>query len=138
MANVQLTRVVRLLQQLLAAPGPGREVKFALAPAFTLEGTLTIADTGKPVPHARPRVMPAQDTYQFFSREQVETRAEARGHFRFSTPSGNYFFLAAYSPAGTAYLLLRKEFERRMKDVCRKIDFALPKQQLGNTPLWFT
>jgi RNA polymerase sigma factor (sigma-70 family) len=111
-----------------AGKGKARPASFSLAPAFVIAGTVTFADTGKPVPRARLRLMPGRGTLQFEWREQLEVRADARGKFRFSAPPGDYFYLAAYPPAGTPYLLLRKEFARsRQAKVRREITLALPR-----------
>src|SRR5262249_52170428 len=74
--------------------GAVKEVNFALAQAFLVEGTVTCADTGKPMPNALLRIMPyRRDFYSFDFREEMTARVDARGRFRFSAPSGNYFFL---------------------------------------------
>jgi hypothetical protein len=133
-ANLRVTLLVndeRYARQRLDVKPAGKEnakeASFSLAPAFLIEGTVTLADSGKPVPNAGLRVMPGYDTYQFASREQMEARADARGKYRFSVPTGNYFWLAAYPPAGTPYLPVWKEFKRPKGDIRRNINLALPR-----------
>jgi protocatechuate 3,4-dioxygenase beta subunit len=107
--NVKLhTRDERFARQDLESKARERkgkkELTWALAPARTAEGTLTYADTGKPVPHARLYVETWKDRFQgpFY---HLQSRTDDRGRFRFVPPLGTEMLIHAYPPAGQPYLI---------------------------------
>jgi RNA polymerase sigma factor (sigma-70 family) len=118
----------RFARQLLVVRPDAKDANFSLAPGFVIEGTVTCADTGKPAPHARLRVMPgSESSYMFFWREQMEAQADAQGKFRFSAPTGTYFWMAAYAAAGSPYGVRTTEFARPKGKVSRKVNLTLPR-----------
>jgi RNA polymerase sigma factor (sigma-70 family) len=112
-----------------ADKGKPREVSLSLAPVYLLEGTVTFADTGKPVPNARLRVITAKGNYYNFDwRGWIKRRADARGQFHISPPVGDFFTVVAYPPPGTPYVTVWKDIERPKPEIGkRKINLALPR-----------
>jgi RNA polymerase sigma factor (sigma-70 family) len=118
----------RFARQSLVIRPQDHEADFSLAPAFLLEGTVKVGDTGQPVPRARLWVMPAnQHPYDLQWRDWIEARADAQGHFRFGAPTGNYFYVMAYPAEGTPYLLVSKLIKRPRGNVKQQLNFALPR-----------
>jgi RNA polymerase sigma factor (sigma-70 family) len=103
----------------------GKEITLALAPARILEGTVTYADTRKPVANARLLVSSEAERYAHTSKE-MEGRTDARGRFRVAPYAGNFFTVIAYPPEGEPYLLLQKRFNWPQADVVKhEVNLAL-------------
>jgi RNA polymerase sigma factor (sigma-70 family) len=100
----------------------GKEVRRALV-TRTISGTVTYADTGKPVPGARLVVSSQVDRIPgspFNRPRTMEARADARGRFRLSPYLGNYFDVAAYPVAGQPYLRVSKSLKWPRADVVKQ------------------
>jgi RNA polymerase sigma factor (sigma-70 family) len=89
-----------------------QEVNMSLAPAQIIEGLVTAADSGKPVPFARlsvnadnnvdsPRAMGPGTSGQ----------ADAQGRFRLNPPPGKLFTVHAEAPATQPYLRMEKNLQ---------------------------
>jgi RNA polymerase sigma factor (sigma-70 family) len=103
----------------------GKEITLALAPARILEGTVTYADTKKPVANARLLVSSEAERYAHSSKE-MDARTDAAGRFRVAPYAGNFFTVIAYPPAGEPYLLLQKRFNWPQADVVKhEVNLAL-------------
>jgi hypothetical protein len=106
----------------------GKELRFSLAPARVLEGTVTLADTRKPVAGARVRIVACQSQYDIGGYARIELRTDREGRFHAVPHAGSRFVVIAYPPRRTAYLLLRREIDWPAADVVRqKVDLALPR-----------
>jgi hypothetical protein len=103
-----LSRDGRFARQELQSMAPDRkgdkELTWSLAPARVAEGTVTYADTGKPLANARLTVVASRDKYRgpFY---HVDSRTDEKGRFRFVAPVGERVVLWADPPAGQPYLI---------------------------------
>jgi hypothetical protein len=88
-----------------AAPGKPLELAWSLKPAHILEGAITYADTGKPVPQARLVCFVGHRTFDLTYEGRKEYRGGKDGRFRIVADPGEFFILVAYPPAGAPYLL---------------------------------
>jgi RNA polymerase sigma factor (sigma-70 family) len=106
-----------------------KELRFSLPPARILEGTVTFADTGKPVANARLLVHARKSIYELNPWiDPIRLRADARGRFRAVPHAGSHFTVLAYPPAGTPYHLLRKELDWPQADLLtQQVNLALPR-----------
>jgi RNA polymerase sigma factor (sigma-70 family) len=105
----------------------GKEIAWALAPARTVEGTVTYADTGKPAPHARLHVDTSLERLQG-DIHHLDGRADGRGRFRLVLPEGNYVTIQAYPPAGQPYLIQSQTLTWARGDVIKKgVKLSLPR-----------
>jgi hypothetical protein len=106
-----------------------KEFRYSLAPARIVEGTVTFADTRKPVAGARLLVHARRSMYDFGPwTEPVRVRADPQGRFRVVPHTGHHLTVLAYAPAGTPYLMLRKELDWPQADLLKqKVDLALPR-----------
>jgi RNA polymerase sigma factor (sigma-70 family) len=86
----------------------GKETTQTLAPARIIQGTVTHADTGKPVANARLVVVSAGKPHDGRV-SRLEARADAQGRFRLVPYAGEFFNVLAYPPSGQPYLLAHKE-----------------------------
>src|SRR5262245_55972 len=88
-----------------------KEATLVLKPAQVVEGQVTYADTGKPVPRARLVVTGSDKKFgsPSFQHGTVAGRADDQGRFRISSYPGNTITANVYPPPGTAYLAMRKE-----------------------------
>ncbi|MCI0456964.1 MAG: sigma-70 family RNA polymerase sigma factor [Gemmataceae bacterium] len=110
----------------LSVTKPRGEVTLALTPARTLEGTVTFADTGKPVLNARLRIASQPARYDLNPSYSMEARTDDKGRFRVVPHSGGFFELAAYPPEGSPYLLAFREVNWPKADVIRQqVDLKL-------------
>ena len=99
-----------------------------LTPAHPIDGRVTYADTGAPVPHAR---MAAQGGHY------MNDQADALGRFRLNpyadavyksmTTGESLFTVYAYAPEGQPYLGVSKELTWKKGSVRQTLDFALPR-----------
>ena len=106
----------------------GNEVTRALAPARIIEGTVTYADTGKPVPDARLAINSHPAEIELNPNYWAEGQADKEGRFRVSPPVGGYVTVIAYPPAGTPYLVLSKALDWPKASVIRReVHLALPR-----------
>jgi RNA polymerase sigma factor (sigma-70 family) len=107
----------------------GKEVTRLLDPPHLVDGRVTGADTGKAVPGARLQIegLTRAGNQPTFVHGAVDTRADARGHFRVVSYPGNTVVVYAFAPAGTPYLGLRKERVWPKAAVRQQVDLALPK-----------
>jgi RNA polymerase sigma factor (sigma-70 family) len=102
-----------------------REVVKTLEPAHIIEGTITYADTGKPVPGARLTVYAARDELDSFS--GMDDRADDKGRFRVNPTPGNVFHMSAYAPDGEPYLTVQQMVKWPKAAVKHQVDFTLPR-----------
>jgi RNA polymerase sigma factor (sigma-70 family) len=106
-------------------PEAGKEVLKMLEPAHIIEGTVTYADTGKPVPGARLTVYAGKS--ELDSMFGAEGRADEKGRFRINPSPGNYFHVSAYAPDGQPYLTLQKKLKWPKAAVKQQLDLTLPR-----------
>jgi RNA polymerase sigma factor (sigma-70 family) len=101
----------RLARQefIIKARDKAEEVPLTLSPVRVLEGTVTYADTGKPVANAR--VVMIASHMQEIRFEESYWKTDAQGRFRALPHEATYFMMAAYPPAGEPYLRNWKEVE---------------------------
>jgi hypothetical protein len=100
------------------------EVKHPLAPACLLDGTVTRADTGRPVPNARLIVEARQENSPG---GRITGRADERGRFRLNPFPGVSYAVTALAPTGEPYLSVRKELDRPSAAVKLTLDIPLPR-----------
>jgi RNA polymerase sigma factor (sigma-70 family) len=118
-------------QELRIAPEAASEPEgnvYVLTPAHPIEGRVTYAETGAPVPHAR---MAAQGGHY------IDGEAGADGRFRLNpyadapyksmTTGESLFSVYAYAPDGQPYLGVSKELTWTKGSVRQTLDFALPR-----------
>jgi RNA polymerase sigma factor (sigma-70 family) len=109
----------------------GKEFRFSLAPARVLEGTVTLADTLRPVPGARLRILARRSRRRpgdAGGTGAIGLRADAQGRFRAVPHTGSHFTLIAFPPRGTAYLPVQREIDWPPADVVKRdINLALPR-----------
>jgi protocatechuate 3,4-dioxygenase beta subunit len=106
-----------------------RELTWSLAPARTVEGTVTYADTGKPVPRARllvstwmGQLVPGAGQFRLHS------RTDEKGRFRFVAPVGDAGEIRAYPPAGQPYLIHSQPLKWKDAEVVKKgVRVTLPR-----------
>jgi RNA polymerase sigma factor (sigma-70 family) len=79
-----------------------------LAPKRVLEGTITSAPDGKPVPNAEVHVATHPSEIDLNPYYGAECRADERGRFRLALPAGKYVEATAYAPTGSPLLGFRK------------------------------
>jgi RNA polymerase sigma factor (sigma-70 family) len=101
---------------------------YVLTPAHPIDGRVTYADTGAPVPHAR---MAAQGGHY------ISDQADALGRFRLNpyadtpyqsmTTGESLFTVYAYAPDGQPYLGVSKELTWKKGSIRQTLDFALPR-----------
>jgi RNA polymerase sigma factor (sigma-70 family) len=121
-------RVTPSLQLRPAAPGQPLDVHWSLKPARILEGAVTYADMGKPVPHARVVCFVGHETFYLTYDSRKEHRTGADGRFRIVAEPGNYFILVAYPAEGTPYLLRTAHLKWPAPTAARQtVDLKLPR-----------
>jgi len=97
----------------------------SLEPAHIIEGTVTGADTGKPVPGARLTVSAGKlGIYALF---EMDARADEKGRFRLNPTPGNAFVVTVYAPDGEPYLPLRTQVKWPKAAVKQQVDLKLPR-----------
>jgi RNA polymerase sigma factor (sigma-70 family) len=118
---------VQELESLAEDRKGGKEITWALAPARIIEGTVTYADTGKPVPHARLYV----ETYENLFQGRIyhlNSRTDAHGRFRIVSTLGKRGSVRAYPPAGEPYLIRSANVTWAKADVLKKeVKLVLPR-----------
>jgi RNA polymerase sigma factor (sigma-70 family) len=119
----------RFAAQSLYAPtgGPkaGREILKTLEPAHIIEGTVTCADTGKPIPGARLTVYAGKS--ELDSMFGTEGRADEKGRFRINPTAGAYFHVSAYAPDGEPYLTVQKKLTWPKAALKQQVELNLPR-----------
>jgi hypothetical protein len=109
-------------------PGQPLDVHWSVKPGRILEGAVTCADTGKPVPHARVVCFVGYETFHLTYDSRKEHRAGADGRFRIVAEPGNYFILVACPAAGTPYLLKTHSLKWPAPTAARQtVDLKLPR-----------
>jgi RNA polymerase sigma factor (sigma-70 family) len=102
-----------------------KEYKTTLEPAHLIEGTVTGADTGKPIPGARLSVSAGKlGIYALF---ELDARADEKGRFRVNPTPGNAFVVTAFAPDSTPYLPLRTQLRWPKAAVKQQLDLKLPR-----------
>jgi RNA polymerase sigma factor (sigma-70 family) len=102
------------------------EVTFVLEPRRILEGKVTTADTGKPMPHGRLFVISqGPGASSRFSR--TEGQADAQGRFQLSPFPGQELVVVAYPAEGAPYLNLQQTLKWPAGRPRRALDFPLPR-----------
>jgi RNA polymerase sigma factor (sigma-70 family) len=109
-------------------PGADRavqEVNLVLAPAQIIEGVVTAADTGKPLPHVPVSVNSDKnpDAPEAMG-PGTSGRADARGRFRLNPPPGKMFTVRA-TPERGPYLRAAKSFKWPQGAIRRQVNLAL-------------
>jgi protocatechuate 3,4-dioxygenase beta subunit/transposase-like protein len=105
----------------------GKSITWALAQARTIEGTVTYADTGKPIPHARLFVETTFERNQG-TVHRLPGRTDKQGRFDLVLPEGNFGSIAAFPPAGQPYLIQVQALTWTRGDVVKKgIKLSLPR-----------
>jgi hypothetical protein len=100
-------------------------VSLSLQPARTLEGMVTAADTGRPLPGARLGVTSmGPGAGRLTSR--VDGEADAQGRFRIAPFPGRDLLVAVYPAKGTPYLALNHNLTWPAGSPRREANFALP------------
>jgi RNA polymerase sigma factor (sigma-70 family) len=115
----------RFATQDFAVAPDAKEVLKTLEPAHIIEGTVTYADTGKPVPGARLTVYAGKS--ELDSLFGHDGRADEKGRFRLNPSPGGYFQLSAYAPDGEPYLTVQKRLTWPKAAVKQRVDLALPR-----------
>ena len=105
--------------------GPAKVISESLEPAKVIEGRVTYADTGKPVPHALLNATVSQE--ELGSMFSTPFRADAEGRFRMNPTPGRYFRISAYAPAGEPYLIVQDEFAWPKGAAKHELNLALPR-----------
>ncbi len=110
------------------ASGESEGNAYVLTPAHPIDGRVTYADSGAPVPDAR---MVAQGGHY------ISDHADANGRFRLNpyadrpyksmTTGETLFTVYAYAPEGQPYLGVQKEITWKKGSVRQAVDFALPR-----------
>jgi hypothetical protein len=103
----------------------GKEITRALQPAQLIEGTVTYADTGHPVPHARLTAYASAEKYGRGT--SVEGHADEKGHFRLNPYAGRFYTIAAYPPDGKPYFAMEKKLQWPNDAVKQKVQISLPR-----------
>ena len=106
-------------------PEDAKDIVRTLEPAHILEGTITYADTGKPVPNARLTVYAGQS--EVSSMFGSDGRADEKGHYRLNPTPGSYFHIAAYAPDGQPYLTVQKQLNWPKAAIKQTVDISLPR-----------
>jgi RNA polymerase sigma factor (sigma-70 family) len=109
-------------------PGLYKEINRSLAPAQTIEGVVTYADTGKPVANALLTVDSGE--LELASHGAVGGRTDAAGRFRINPLPGKWFTVSAHAPQGEPYLALEKRFKREPGKVKHRVELKLPRGAL--------
>jgi RNA polymerase sigma factor (sigma-70 family) len=103
------------------------EAGLTLEPARFLEGTVTAADTGKPVANVRVAVQSEEARHG----PQVPAgtavgKTDDKGRYRILTYRGNFMNVSVLPPEGVPYLPLHKQAEWDKGVVKKVLDLALP------------
>jgi RNA polymerase sigma factor (sigma-70 family) len=111
-----------ILPYVRAKPNPAKKEDFTwtLTPALRFEGTVTYADTRKPVAGARLVACAGQQSYSLLPGTRVTARTDARGKFRLSPHAGKFYVFVVYPSEGTPYLLRTEFLPPVPADVTRK------------------
>ncbi len=104
----------------------GKEVLKTLEPAHLIEGTITYADTGKPVPGARLTVY-ASESGRGSWWSGRDGNADEKGRYRMIPSPGNEFQVSVYAPDGAPYLTLQQQLTWPKAAVKQVLDFKLPR-----------
>jgi hypothetical protein len=105
-------------------PSESKPLTAALVPAQILDGRVTYADTGKPVPHAPLEVMSSQGRVALIS----SFKTDAEGHFRINPPPADRSFgVTAYPPEGQPYLTAVQRLEWPKGALEQSLDLVLPR-----------
>jgi RNA polymerase sigma factor (sigma-70 family) len=104
-----------------------REVTLLLEPPRFVEGTVTFADTGKPVPNADVMVRcftrrPNESTWDHGA---ATCRTNAQGRFRVNSYPGSHILVSAAAPAATPYLGVSKDLAWPRGMVQHQVNLAL-------------
>ena len=96
----------------------------ALQPAQILNGRVTYADTGKPVPHAPLGVRPAGAGWA----TPAEFETDAEGRLRANPPPADHIYRRhGLSPGGQPYLTASKRLVWPKGELEQSLDLALPR-----------
>jgi RNA polymerase sigma factor (sigma-70 family) len=98
-------------QEFIAAPAKQNGDKGfvgILAPKRVLEGMVTSAEDGKPVPNAELYINTRPSEVELNPGYHVESRADESGRFRVTLPAGKFVEVTTHAPTGSPLLGLRK------------------------------
>jgi RNA polymerase sigma factor (sigma-70 family) len=96
-----------------------------LEPAHIIEGSVSYADSGKPVPNARLTVYAARSEADSWG--GMDARADDQGRFRINPLPGNFFQVSAYAPDGEPYLTVEKRLTWPRAAVKQQVRLTLPR-----------
>ncbi len=99
-----------------------KRVTMALEPARIIEGRITDAGTGEPIPHAAVTVLSITGG----GNHSNEFQADDDGRFRANPVSADRYHVSASAPDGKPYLKVSKDFDWPKGAIEHSIDFALP------------
>ncbi len=102
-----------------------KPLTMALEPAKIINGRVTYADTGKPVPRAL--LMVQSYKREGGGRGDTEFETDADGRFRINPTSGDGYNVRAYPPAGQPYLSIMQRFEWPKGAIEHSLDLDLPR-----------
>lgn len=115
------------LQRIQVSPSVASESKpltTSLAPTQIITGRVTYADTGKPAPHARLRVMAIQGNLGI----PAGFETDAEGRFRINpAPSDRTYLICAYPPEGQPYLAVEARLAWPRGALEQTLDLTLPR-----------
>lgn len=106
------------------APADSQE-SFTVRKSQIVAGTITYADSGRVVPHARLSVFASEKDWG--GGTGAFGRADEQGQFEINPFPGGYFEVSAYAPVGEPYLAVRKIAKWPDKSERLKLDVALPR-----------
>jgi hypothetical protein len=102
------------------------DFSWSLMPARVFEGTVTHADTHRPVAGARIVSYVGQQYFSLMSQDRADTRTDRQGRYRLIPRLGRMHLFFAYPPDGEPYLLQSKTLQLNKADVVKHtLDFTL-------------
>jgi RNA polymerase sigma factor (sigma-70 family) len=107
----------------------GKEVTRLLEPPHLVEGRVTGADTGKPLPGVRLHINGVTRKFNepTFEHGAVNTRTDARGRFRVISYPGNTVIITSFASPGSPYLGVRTDLAWPKGAVKQQVNLALPR-----------
>jgi RNA polymerase sigma factor (sigma-70 family) len=103
--RARLGKTTPVIETKKPMPGQPLEITWSLLPAHVLDGTVTYADNGKPVPQAKVVCFVGHGVFSLTYDSRREYRAGPDGRFHIVADPGDHFILVAYPAADTPYLL---------------------------------
>jgi RNA polymerase sigma factor (sigma-70 family) len=121
----QTTPVIEVKNPMQGQP---LEFMWSLKPAHIVEGAITYADTGEPVPESRVVCFVSHGVFSLTYDSRKDYRADAKGRFHIVAEPGDHFILVAYPVANTPYLLQIVRFTWPGANIPKhRVDVKLPR-----------